>query len=265
MGELDRGRNPPLACRPGRNGRTPPSRGAKGRPLEGRAQGDAPAPNRELWLAYVLPYATYVLALSLPLERAVAYALAGSGAVVACAFAWRAYRPLIGPRAPLASVLYGAAAGAVGLALWIALTTPFRDSPAPGWDPWAFGLRALAASLVVPLFEEQLMRGFVLGLTVQWSRARRSGERDALAHAFDTQSVLALEPGACTTSAVAISSLAFALGHAPAEWLAAAAYGAGMAGLHAWRRDLLSCVIAHGVTNAGLAAFVRATGRWELW
>jgi hypothetical protein len=38
-----------------------------------------------------------------------------------------------------------------------------------------------------------------------------------------------------------------------------------MAGLWAWRRDLLTCVVAHAVTNLSLAILVWHTGRWELW
>ena len=38
-----------------------------------------------------------------------------------------------------------------------------------------------------------------------------------------------------------------------------------MAGLWIVRRDLLSCIVAHGVTNVVLACYVRATGAWALW
>ncbi|NTU60611.1 MAG: CPBP family intramembrane metalloprotease, partial [Deltaproteobacteria bacterium] len=31
------------------------------------------------------------------------------------------------------------------------------------------------------------------------------------------------------------------------------------------RKDLLSCVVAHGVANVSLALFVRQTGWWGLW
>jgi membrane protease YdiL (CAAX protease family) len=62
-----------------------------------------------------------------------------------------------------------------------------------------------------------------------------------------------------------ISSLAFAAGHAPGEWVAATAYGLLMAGLWVWRRDLLSCVVAHSVTNVTLALWVWKTGQWSVW
>ena len=38
-----------------------------------------------------------------------------------------------------------------------------------------------------------------------------------------------------------------------------------MAALVVSRGDLLSAVVAHGVTNASLALYVRATGTWGVW
>ena len=64
---------------------------------------------------------------------------------------------------------------------------------------------------------------------------------------------------------MAASSVLFALGHAPHEWVAAVAYGLLMAGLWILRKDLLSCVVAHAVTNLALGVYVQYTGRWELW
>ena len=64
---------------------------------------------------------------------------------------------------------------------------------------------------------------------------------------------------------MAISVAAFTLGHSPPEWPAAAVYGLLMTGLWIIRRDLLSCVVAHAVTNIALAFYVRSTGQWGLW
>ena len=61
------------------------------------------------------------------------------------------------------------------------------------------------------------------------------------------------------------ATMVFAAGHAPAEWLAASAYGLVMATLWIVRKDLLSCVLAHAATNVALALYVIANGRWELW
>ena len=42
-------------------------------------------------------------------------------------------------------------------------------------------------------------------------------------------------------------------------------YGLLMCGLWVWRKDLLSCVVAHAVTNVTLAAVVWHQELWQLW
>jgi membrane protease YdiL (CAAX protease family) len=123
----------------------------------------------------------------------------------------------------------------------------------------------LAVGALVPLAEEQLMRGYLLPLLVLWERERRAPGQGAFDRAFNSGSIHALEPGAWTPLAVVGSTLAFAAGHAPEEWLAASAYGLLMATLWIVRKDLLSCVLAHAATNVALALYVGASGRWELW
>jgi len=223
--------------------------------------------NRELLLPTLLPYLAYTgvatLMQGVPGELDYALRLLACGA--ALAWAWPRLGPLSGPRSRSGSLIAGAAAGLLGSALWIGLILPFAAPPGPAWQPLPFALRLLAASTVVPLIEERLMRGYLLGLVVQWQRARRERRDRPLRHALDQHSVRELEPGAWSGLAVAVSSLLFAAGHQPDEWLAALAYGLLMAALWIARRDLLSCVVAHAVTNATLAGIVLAGGRWELW
>jgi membrane protease YdiL (CAAX protease family) len=223
--------------------------------------------NRQLLLPYLAPYFGYVLVATLAGDRVsheVDYALRLVATSAALVWAWRFYVPLRGPRSPGASIAVGALAGLAGLALWIALLAPFVEG-GEAWSPPAWALRALAATLVVPVFEEQLMRGYVLRFAIQWDRAREAGAADPFGAALDRSSIADVEPGAWTWTALLISTGVFALGHAQAEWPAALAYGLLMAGLWVWRRDLLSCVVAHAVTNASLAIWVRATGQWALW
>jgi len=223
--------------------------------------------NQALLWAHFVPYGGYVASLSTAdwHGRSAAYGLALVGATAACVFFRRQYRPLRGPAAPVHSALIGAAVGLVGCGVWLASLAPFVPASGPAWSPAEALLRALAATLVVPFFEEQLMRSYVLGLVTQWQRVRASGSADAWGDTLERRSILELEPGACTAWAAVVSTGLFALGHAPAEWLGACLYGAGMAGLYAWRRDLLSCVVAHATTNAALAAFVLTTGSWRFW
>jgi hypothetical protein len=140
---------------------------------------------------------------------------------------------------------------------------------APEGEPWSdlpWALRLVASGSVVAVFEEVAFRGLALGLVVQWQRGRSgAGAVRAWQAALERDSVRSLEPGAWTPLAVAASSAAFALGHAPAQYLAAFAYGLLMCALWIARRDLLSCIAAHAVTNVALAGYVRATGHWGLW
>lgn len=109
------------------------------------------------------------------------------------------------------------------------------------------------------------MRGFVFRFGLQWHRAWRDRVREPLHTALDRRSVNEVEPGGWTWFAVLLSMLVFTSGHALHEWPAALAYGLLMALLWMHRRDLISCVTAHAVTNISLALFVLATGSWQYW
>jgi membrane protease YdiL (CAAX protease family) len=224
--------------------------------------------NRSLAIPYALPYVAYVGIASIPesyLGLEWNYALRILVTAAALAWAWRSYCPLRGPRSPASSIGVGAIAGLAGTALWIALKAPLV---APGGDAVsaaAFALRLVASVALVPVFEELLMRGYVLRLAFQWEEARNQGAEDPFGEAFDRRSVNDFGPGFATPLAVGISTLVFTLGHAAPEWPAALAYGFLMAGLWIARKDLLSCVTAHAVTNAALAFYVQLTGHWALW
>jgi membrane protease YdiL (CAAX protease family) len=224
--------------------------------------------NRALLLPYVLPYVVYTGIGSLADDRLspeldYLARLIGTGA--ALAWAWRHYPALRGPKTASGSVASGVLAGAFGMVLWVSLISPFVSPEATPMSPSAVALRLLATTLLVPLFEEILMRGYVLRLTLQWEQARREGARSPIAVALDQRSIHDVEAGAWTATAVAVATLLFTLGHSPHEWIAAVAYGVLMAALWVRRRDLLSCVVAHATTNLALGLYVVATGSWALW
>jgi membrane protease YdiL (CAAX protease family) len=224
--------------------------------------------NRRLLLPYLLPFLLYIgigAVAGDSLSREISYATRLVATSAALIWAWRLYVPLTGPKSKASSVAVGAAFGLLGTILWVALRRPFVSAGSEVWSEAAFWLRVSAATLVVPLFEELLMRGYVLRFTVQWDRARGSGAAQALGEALDRCSIDEVEPGAWTPLAVLISTGIFTLGHTIAEWPAAIAYGLLMAGLWIIREDLLSCVTAHAVTNLSLALYVRGTGQWALW
>jgi len=224
--------------------------------------------NRDLLLPYALPYLAYVgiaAAFGDRLGRAGTYALRLVAVPALLAWGWRRYRSLRGPGSPALSAAIGALAGLAGTALWVGLAWPFIGSGGAAWTDLDWALRLVGSSLLPPVFEELLMRGWLLGVAVQWERARREGLARPLDVALDRRSVHDLEPGAWTPLAVMISSAVFALGHAPGHWPAAFAYGVAICGLWIARRDLVSCVAAHATTNLLLACYVRASGNWALW
>ena len=224
--------------------------------------------NRDLLLPYVLPYALYVLVASVPtdiLPREANYAVRLVLVGAALAWGWKRYSPLRGPGRVSISIGVGILAGLIGTVVWIALIQPFDPPAGVEWELLPFVLRVVAAVALVPLFEELLLRGFVLRLVVQWGEAKRAGEEQPFGVALDERSVNDVAPGAWTLLALVISTVLFALGHAEHEWVAAIAYGLLMAGLWILRRDLLTCVVAHAATNGALAAYVMSRGAWELW
>ncbi len=231
---------------------------------------DRPAlANRDALGAYLLPYFAYLGPGLLPagmLSPPMDYGLRIVATAAALAWGWRRFPRLTGPGSPVASVGVGVAAGLAGTLLWVALKQPFVAATVPAWGEAAWAARLAASGLVVPVFEELAMRGLVLRLVLQWQEARAAGAEKPFEEALDRRSVKDVAPGAWSPLAVAVSTLAFMAMHDPAtEWPAAAAYGALMAGLWIVRRDLLSCIVAHGVTNVVLACYVRATGAWALW
>ena len=222
--------------------------------------------NRELFLPYVVPYLVYVGLASLPsewLSPVWSYTLRILATGVAIGWAWRRYAPFRGSGSIAASAGIGVAAGLLGTILWIGLVWPFAPDDAPALAVDAAILRIMAATLLVPIFEEALMRGYVLRLALQWDYVR-SFEGDPFGVAM-SRSIYDVEPGAWSWMAIAISTAVFTLGHRPFEWPASIAYGLLMCGLWVYRRDLVGCVAAHAVTNATLGLYVITTGAWALW
>ncbi|MEM8883511.1 MAG: CPBP family glutamic-type intramembrane protease [Planctomycetota bacterium] len=173
----------------------------------------------------------------------------------AIAWAWRRWLPM---RFSLASIGAGVVAGLIGCAAWVALLNPFVEGGEP-WSVTGWWLRFAAAVLLVPLFEEQLMRGFVLRFGTQWQETKNF---DAT---LDEKSIYDVPAGAMNMAGVALSTALFTLGHGMVEWPASVVYGLLMCALYRWRKDMTSVVVAHAVTNAALAIYVVQAGAWQLW
>jgi membrane protease YdiL (CAAX protease family) len=224
--------------------------------------------NADLLLPYFAPYAAYVAiaALAAGLGRVPDYSIRILATGFLLVFFWRRYQSVVGPRPVLGSVLVGVGVGVVGVLVWVALVLPFQDAGAgsPFTAP-EVALRIAAATLVVPFMEELLFRGYLLGVVTQWQDARRAGAADPLGATLDRRSVREIAPGAWSWAAVVLSSAAFALGHSPAQWLAAFAYGLLMAALWIARRDLVAPIAAHATTNLVLYLYIYLSGSWGLW
>lgn len=225
--------------------------------------------NRRLLLPYAAPFLAYVLIASalgdiMPVE--LNYGLRIIACVSLLAWAWKWYMPITGPKSVVSSCLIGIVTGVIGLVLWIVLLIPFVDtSEAEPWTGSAFMVRLFTAGLLVPVFEEIMMRGFVFRLALQWWEARKRHDSDPLVTALDDQSVNDVAPGAWSWAAVIVSTVVFTSGHNMYEWPASIGFGLLMAGLWVVRKDLISCIVAHGVTNITLGLYVFKTESWFLW
>lgn len=225
--------------------------------------------NRDLLLPYFIPYFAYVGIASIStsmLSIELNYLLRILIVAPLIAWSWKWYVPFSISGQRSVSILWGVAAGLAGCLLWCLLLLPFID-PEVGesWSTKGFLLRLFAATLLVPLFEEIAIRGYVLRVALQWDRARKRRVAAPLIEALDESTLFDVKNGDWTPYAVLISSIAFTLGHNPVEWVAAFGYSLLMSWLWIMRGDLISCIVAHATTNLVLAVFVFVTGKWGFW
>lgn len=235
--------------------------------IQGKSLAKSSFSNYSLLLPYFLPYAAFVIIANFPgsLPQEANYALRLVIVPGILVWAWRWYVPLGRRKGAGASVGYGVACGIVGLVLWIVLLKPFAPAGAQTWDMWPFVLRLLAASTIVPLAEELLMRGYILRLAYQWDHQRQRQKQNAFHRALFEQSINEIETVKWSLPAVVFSTAAFTLGHQVWEWPAAVGYGLLMCILTIKRQDLLACIVAHAVTNFTLGMYVYSTGQWQYW
>jgi exosortase E/protease (VPEID-CTERM system) len=150
----------------------------------------------------------------------------------------------------------GLAAGVAVFALWIVVdrvmngggTSAMPEALAratPGARTLWIAVRALAASVTVPIAEELAFRGFLM-------RRIASDEFDQL------------DPARAGWLAILVSSTVFGLMHG-SFWHAAIAAGVIYALVYRSTRSIGEAALAHGVTNALLAVYVVAGTHWRLW
>jgi membrane protease YdiL (CAAX protease family) len=223
--------------------------------------------NYNLLLPYFAPYMVFVGIISFGSALPAGWKYGLSIMVVSILLLWfrRKYVSLTGPMSSTISVFWGVLVGILGTVIWVSMRLPFVEPGADGWSPVAFFLRLFAASMLVPVFEEILMRGYVFRLAYQWDSARKRKNDRPLYSALHDQNINNVEQGAWSTPAIIISTIAFTAGHNLEEWPAAFIYGLLMAFLWIKRKDLISCIAAHATTNFTLGLYVYFTKQWGLW
>lgn len=148
------------------------------------------------------------------------------------------------------------AIGALVFVLWINLDAPWMQlgHPEPGLvpvDPYSeklewhwIAVRVLGAVVLVPLAEELFWRSFLL----RW---------------IDNPRFVDVSPAAISARAVVIGAALFGLSHS--LWLPGAIAGLGYSVLYIRTQNLWAPIVAHGLTNALLAAWVVYTRQWQYW
>lgn len=145
-------------------------------------------------------------------------------------------------------------AAAITCAAWVALV-PVHAAAEAGLGSALQGLgaverwtwitgRIVGSCLVIPVVEELAFRGFLLRWLVSPDFER-------------------VPPRAWTWPAVLVSSLAFGVLHG--HWVLGTFAGIVFAAVLLVRGRLSDAILAHALTNAGIALTVLAFGRWDLW
>jgi CAAX prenyl protease-like protein len=169
---------------------------------------------------------------------------------------WRyrhAYGELRAPRVAGRTIVAALMTGSAVVALWITLDADWMVVGASaGFDPgtgavldWArVAARWVGAALVVPLMEELFWRAFLLRWLVDPQFWR-------------------VAPARVSRSGFWITAALFAVEHD--LWLAGLLAGAAFNLLYIRSGTLWAPLLAHGVANALLGAWVIVTGQWHYW
>lgn len=204
------------------------------------------------WLPYVVPMGIYSVFLLVQTNANLLWVYPAKVVAVAAALIYfrKEYEELR-PGFSLLAVIVGL----VAIASWIGIDPfyPKHDSGA-AFDPTTISslaqrnmfltFRVVGAVIVVPVMEELFWRAFLIRWLVK----------------EDFKSV---PVGAFTGLSFAVTVALFGVEHN--EWLAGLICGALYNWLYYKRKDVFSCVVAHAVSNAALAAWVLSRGDWKFW
>jgi CAAX prenyl protease-like protein len=135
--------------------------------------------------------------------------------------------------------------------VWIAALRPDAPEPfdpgvlGPGLESVALGVRLFGYAVVTPLFEELFIRSFVMRYAEVF--AERGDFRTVPLAQYSLRSFVA-------------TTVIFTMGHVPWEWWVAVPWVAITNLWFYWRRDLLSVIVVHGVTNATILILAIVAG-----
>ena len=227
-------------------------------------------------LPYVIPYGVFGLLTyagdAVPWERSLIYV----GKVFAVALALWAYRKAYVEFRPRLSrdMWVAALVGVLVIVAWVGLDKHYpqtatemnqfvergtrvfdhADKAKGAFNPYdpledfppllAIVFRMVGAVLVVPIFEELLLRSWLMRYVIN-------------------ERFWQVPMGAFTHASFWVGVGAMALTHH--EWLAAMLCSAAFSWLLYWRKDIWLCIVAHAVANLALAVWVLSTGQWQFW
>lgn len=225
----------------------------------------------QLALPFLAPYLVYTGISSLlpaALAPALAQGLKCAAVVAVLAVCWRQYR--LGP-CHHRHVWLALAATPVALALWLGPLCAWRSlHGAPlataGIDtPASFAWHVVNAVLLVSVFEELLMRAYLMEWAFQAGTSRQGRAwLDALTETLgEKPKALAAPP--LILSSMVLTTLCFTLGHAPVEYVSAMLYFAFTNWLYRRTGSLWLCILIHAWTNLLIALLVRFAGLRFLW
>ncbi len=217
--------------------------------------------DRNVYIAYVGPFATFLLFLAVS-----NFGGAGTGSAIywiypiqtlvcgAMVLFYRKYYFWQWNRGLASSLV----AGFLVLGIWLApQTSGFAGPRIEGFNPDLFrsslfaycvvvGLRFLRLVVVVPILEELFWRGFLL--------------RYLIATRFDS-----VPFGTFSWSSFLTVSLLFAAEHAQHDWLPGLLAGSIYNAVAYRTKSLSCCTVAHAITNFGLGIYIMQTRQWGFW
>ena len=222
---------------------------------------------RQLFIPYFLPYAVYVLIESIPIEflsPEIKQILKGMAAGIAMAAFYRSYR--VGK--PAWNITWISILTApIAIALWVAplLVIHAGHSADGDYSNAYFILRTVNSTLLVAVFEELLLRVYLMQLFYQaGTQPGLKGFLDRLQDTFDRKPLITTGPPISGFSVISVTIL-FAAGHPKEEWLSAIFYFFFTTYLYKKTGSIWVCIFVHGITNFAIALLVRFYGFHFLW